>query len=501
MEDNDTLQQAKPLGAGVTLERRACNKSALDEDWYQIDVVPGTLLSVELLYENSHGSLELTLHDATGATLSPALGELVSDHTVFAPTQTPVYARVAVSSGQIATNLSYGIVVSTTEGACDNDIVFEPNDTPAMAKLVQTGVYETIICPGDRDYFSISAGTNQTIVAELDFQHSYGDLDIALYDSTGKRVATSETDSSQERIVYHVKELSSYILEVKGYQGAINTAELRLSVVPTNTLCFEDGFSPNHVLAQSQLLPENQYGPLLICGGKQDWFKIDVNTKETVLVYAYPLVYNGGVLDLKVYHDPQAAQPVPDTMPPDEQKLFPPDAVKHKSLKGADGGVWFKVSTPGVATFPYLLAFSVYDPAGACVNDRFGSNNTPKEALEVSADEGFVTRLKICGPGDDWFKIKGKAFEELFVYVFGFPSEKPLLTASLHKYVDPQGTGSTGNGPTAIEPSVLVQVDQGVQTTNGVELRFLPDKNEDFYIHVRGGGLISYHYDLVFGSE
>ena len=291
-------------------------------------------------------------------------------------------------------------------------------------------------------------------------------------------LASSETASSDERVLFNATENTTVYIEVRGFHGNINTGNLNLVVTPTSSLCFEDTFSPNHNIDAALLLPENAYGPLQICANKEDWFRLDVNAGEEVGVYAVPSQVMGGLIDLQVFHDKNGLLPVGQT----EKQL---DAVLNTSTRTEAGTIWWRVKTSGIFTFGYYIQFWAIDPGGPCLEDRYFPNTTPKSALQVPNELGFVTRLKMCAGNDDWFKIKSKAFEELFVYVFGFSDEIPQLQATLYKY---QGEN-------------LVLVDVGQPTTSGVELITLPEANEDYYIKVEGPGNITYHYDLVIGGQ
>ena len=128
--------------------------------------------------------------------------------------------------------------------------------------------------------------------------------------------------------------------------------------------------------------------------------------------------------------------------------------------------------------------FYATDPPGFCQDDRFSPTTTPQTALKLSNEVGFVTRLKICPGGEDWFKIDGEAFNELYVYVYGFSDESPL-TARLVQ----------------IDDNIQSIVVDGQWTTNGVELLYLPEENREYYIHVMGALGSTHHYDLVIGID
>lgn len=102
--------------------------------------------------------------------------------------------------------------------------LFEPNNTPDTAAPVTGGTYQGLwICEGDEDYFEIMSGGSFTV--SIQFQHSVGDLDMALYQGTSQ-VAISQGTSDTETIS---AEAGTYILRVYGYNGAQGEYSLSLA--------------------------------------------------------------------------------------------------------------------------------------------------------------------------------------------------------------------------------------------------------------------------------
>lgn len=101
--------------------------------------------------------------------------------------------------------------------------VFEPNNNPNEAAAIQSGTYEELqICDGDEDNFAIEASGDFTV--RIEFTHSAGDLDMALYQG-GEQVKISQSTADQETITAGA---GSYVLRVYGYNGATNAYRLVL---------------------------------------------------------------------------------------------------------------------------------------------------------------------------------------------------------------------------------------------------------------------------------
>ncbi len=483
LENNDELATAVTLEPGVTYDLRMCSEACTETDWWKIDAQPGAIVGVELLHDPTQGGLQVTLHDATGAQVAPLPGEDPTTRVVISPETSPVYAQIKCPPGAKPGDQTYGVVVSRTFGGCPND-QYEPNDSletapTLLSASVKSLTTDTVICPADRDFIAVPAWPAESIVVDLDFQHSFGDLDLRLYDADGKLVARSETATSSERVVWHVQEADTYTIEVFGYNGQVNTGRLAVDVVPTATLCFEDNLAPNQHAATATLLPENVYFDLLVCSGKEDWFRVDVNAGETLQIVAQPFWPDGAELEIVAFDDDDGKQILGNAIEPDA-----PGQARWVANRPEAGPIRWQVRTKDQFTTAYDMAFGVADPPGECLDDRFSPTNTVKSALDVDSEAGFVTRLKICPGGEDWFRIQGEAFEELFVFVFGFPNEEPLK-ASLHRFDGPD----------------LLHVMDGEQTSNGVAIVHLPEDNHEFYIHVQGVPGALHHYDLVMFIE
>lgn|GEM_PF-1367525 len=475
MEPNDTVQTAQVVSAGVTLDLRSCPGPS-SSDFYEVPVGPDTTVTASILHEASHGELGISIHDVSGGQLAPPAGSAATKSVTYTLTKGPAFLRVSTPPGSPPAEQTYGLVIYTSQGGCPLDSL-EINDNAALSPFVGSGAHTLTVCPGDQDWLKVSANAGETLILDLAFQHQYGDLDLRLYDSTQSAVAQSETATSDEHILYSSTTTGVYYVQVYGYQGQHNTGTLNIQKVPTNTLCVADMFSPNHSLASAMLLPENIYLDMSICPGKDDWYQLDVNAGERLGVAVAPSFLTVGALQIQMFQDGAGLFPI-GTLTTENSLV----ELKSPSLK--PGSVWWRVWTPGGTTFYYDMGFFVDDPPGSCKDDRFSPTTTPKAALKLSNQVGFVTRLKICPGGEDWFKIDSEAFNELYVYVYGFSNEAPLSAQLVQ-----------------IDNNVQSVVVQGEWTTNGVELLYLPEENREYYIHVMGAPGAIHHYDLVIGID
>jgi V8-like Glu-specific endopeptidase len=104
---------------------------------------------------------------------------------------------------------------------------FEPNDSFATSRNFGTLRDAThsglnIHASGNDDYFRFAAGASGTLNLGLSFNHSLGDVDVALLNAAGTVIASSTGTTNTETIIFGLTRGSTYGIRVYGYQGATN---------------------------------------------------------------------------------------------------------------------------------------------------------------------------------------------------------------------------------------------------------------------------------------
>lgn len=79
----------------------------------------------------------------------------------------------------------------------------------------------------DVDFFRFSVAKTTSVEVSLSFQHSVGDLDLVLYNSSGAVVKVSEGTSNLESIKQTISS-GEYTIKVYGYRGATGAYQLTL---------------------------------------------------------------------------------------------------------------------------------------------------------------------------------------------------------------------------------------------------------------------------------
>ncbi len=108
------------------------------------------------------------------------------------------------------------------------DDQYEENDSlVAAANLGTLSAVKTIsnlVMADSQDWFRFTmsgAGTTSDYVS-IQFTHSQGDLDLAVYNSSGQRVRVSEGTVNNERVSLNGLAAGAYYVKVLGYRGVSN---------------------------------------------------------------------------------------------------------------------------------------------------------------------------------------------------------------------------------------------------------------------------------------
>ncbi len=111
---------------------------------------------------------------------------------------------------------------------------YEDNDTCGAARKVTPGTYRNLqICSGDDDYFAVDLQAGDALTMDILFSHDLGDLDVTLYDADClTTLDTSHSTSDNERVAHTAAADVTAKLRVYGYQGAENSYEIVVNVLP-----------------------------------------------------------------------------------------------------------------------------------------------------------------------------------------------------------------------------------------------------------------------------
>jgi len=235
-EQNDTQTAARNLGTlsgPLTISNLVMADSA---DWYKFTATtkPGATDSVSISLQNSQGDLDVAIYNAYGQRLrysgTTNNTERVSLSGLSSGTY---YIRVYGYLG--ATNPNYSLSVNLARPLGDD--AYENNDTLATARdlgtLNSALTLSTLVMADGHDWYKFSmsgSGTSSDFVA-VSSSSTQGDLDLELYNSSGTRLAVSQSPTDSEQISLSGRSAGTYYVHVLGYNNA-TTPSYSLQIDP-----------------------------------------------------------------------------------------------------------------------------------------------------------------------------------------------------------------------------------------------------------------------------
>jgi hypothetical protein len=414
LEDNDSAATASPLGTlAGTVTQTGLSIEARDDDWFRFSLASpgrsGDALSIA--FTHTAGDLDLALYDATGANrLAVSQGVTDGESISLAGLAAGAYsARVFGYNG--ASNASYSLTASAPAVAAIAGDRFENNDSAGTATSLgilsgTTVERELSIEAGDPDWFRIILGSSGRSgdAVSIAFTHSRGDLDLALYDSSGSnRIAASQGMGDSEQVSLAGLAPGSYLVQVYGFNGAANPSyALTASLAQTGTLSGdrrENDDTPATATMLGTVAGTVVEEGLNITAADPDWFRFTLaSAGRSGDAVSIAFNHSAGDLDLALY-----------------------DASGSNRLARSQGvGNGESISLTGLPAGTYLAQVYGYErasnPAYAltvtaapaqATGDRFENNDSPATATDLRTINGSLSEANLSvETGDpDWFRF------------------------------------------------------------------------------------------------
>ncbi|HVV83057.1 MAG TPA: pre-peptidase C-terminal domain-containing protein, partial [Kofleriaceae bacterium] len=176
-------------------------------------------------------------------------------------------------------------------GSCTNmpvcmDDTFENNDTRAQANAqpaITPMTYHLVSCPladgsnDDEDWLKFVIAADASVTFTLNGT-SVSDLDLAIYDSAGTRLASATGPTSMETIT-HCLTPGTYFVRVYAFgAGAMNAYTLTYAktAMACTVACTDDGHEQDDDLAHARSITYPTYTSTMnqICANDDDWYKV-----------------------------------------------------------------------------------------------------------------------------------------------------------------------------------------------------------------------------------
>ncbi len=428
-EDNDTGATATNLRtiSGTTTEA-ALSIEANDPDWYRFTLASAgrTGDKVSVSFNHALGDVDMVLYDSAGTTVIAGSYSTSNLEEISLAGLAAGNYLVRVYGYNGAANPDYTLSVSAAPSLIPRDR-FEDNDTGATATDLRTISGTTTeaalsIEANDPDWYRFtlaSAGRTGDKVS-VSFNHALGDVDIALYDSTGTTVITGSYGTSNlEEISLAGLAAGNYLVKVYGYNGAANP-DYTLSVSAAPSLIPRDRFEDNDTGATATNLRTisgtTTEAALSIEANDPDWYRFTLasagRTGDKVSVsFNHAL----GDVDMVLY-DSAGTTVIAGS--------YSTSNLEEISLAGlAAGNYLVKVHGYNGATNPdYALSVTSAPVAGLSA-DQWESNNTSGQATVIRETAQTFSGATITSADQDWFTFtlpqSGGAADRVTVHAAG----------------------------------------------------------------------------------
>ncbi|MBU1534632.1 PPC domain-containing protein, partial [Myxococcota bacterium] len=217
--------------------------------------------------------------------------------------QDPITGSSGVSRRQcIPITGTCGSSVSCTDDSYEDNDSLSPS-LPLMGNISETGLK---MCSdpstgyADEDWYRLSLGTTTLSLFEIMFQHGLGDLDLELYNGSGTMLSNSLSVTNNESIIECLP-AGEYYVAVYSWDLNLNQTYGMTFDLVENGCCADDALEGNNDYQNAMPVLGGDYlDDLTICEGDEDWFAIDLNAGDLLLV---SLLFDQNTMDqdLDVY--------------------------------------------------------------------------------------------------------------------------------------------------------------------------------------------------------
>ncbi|MBN2473844.1 MAG: PKD domain-containing protein, partial [Pirellulales bacterium] len=223
-EPNDSFDQAFDLVAGPQGHSSLSIHEADNDDYYVWEATNTSWLSVAIQFSHRAGDLDLYVYNANR--------QLLDSSTT---TTDDEGCGVQAYAGQ-----TYYVRVHGYKGATSPDYLlqlhgdfpipqdrFEPNDSLAQARYLgssdRTEEDLTIHLAGELqsndDYFRWTSPTDGTVAVDARFVHALGDLQLEIFDASGRLLDESTSHTDNERVTATAQPGQTFFIHVYGFAG------------------------------------------------------------------------------------------------------------------------------------------------------------------------------------------------------------------------------------------------------------------------------------------
>lgn len=237
------------------------------------------------------------LQCASGACIAAPFPFCAGDCAACSP---PASCRdVTTVAGRVLRRCAPPNLNCSSAGTCTTDDRFEDNDSWTAARAIAADVHGGLaICPGDEDYFYLTAATSGTLEVLIDgWNADTTDIDLQLLRADGAPLRTSAGIEAFETIAACV-DAGRHGIRVWGFMNDSGPYDLTVDFT-RGSCCADDALEDNDSFGAATRIPTA--GTIMngrICAGDEDWFVVWAEAGQRL---SADLLIDGGDLDLELY--------------------------------------------------------------------------------------------------------------------------------------------------------------------------------------------------------
>ncbi|MFO0806899.1 MAG: pre-peptidase C-terminal domain-containing protein [Gemmataceae bacterium] len=403
-EPNNTLGTAMYLGRAGNLNFGGLNIESGDTDYisFRLDSTAGSGHTVGIDMASGSGDLDIELFNSSGTSLGTSAGTGSTERISLSGRAAGTYVLKIYGFNGATGNYSFVVQGPSFSGG---DFL-ESNDTAGTAFATRNivGGFNmngmSIHSSTDVDWYRmqlLDTGTSAS-VAQINFTHANGDLDMTVYRADGTTVVGSSTGTSNsESVSLNGQPAGTYYVKVYGFNGATNSYSMTFNgpAAPSG-----DSFESNNTVATASNLGSlsavSNYSNLSIHNASDvDFYRFTTANAGAANV-SINFTHSVGDLDMVVYGSDGT------TIVGSSGGTTNTESVNFTSAAG--GTYYVKVYGYSSATGAYTMRIS---PPTGPAPDALEANNSAAAATDLGT-VGSARRDSLSihtATDEDWFKF------------------------------------------------------------------------------------------------
>lgn len=362
------------------------NGSQWNDDWYMIKLDQGEeRLRVELIFNSSEGDIDIAIYDWNYNYIGGNYSS--GDNEYFEQDIFPngiYYLKVYGDNAGNSYNLWWEDLMPYDDYLEKNGYMEENDDIGSPSRVYSEYYHKLKIVPWDEDWFEIYLNSGDIIDIRIFFNHSDGNLQLELYDRFDIMRIGSYSSNDNEFI-------SSFTIDTEGdWRIRVYHADNNSDVFyDLDIITGDDWREDNDDYWISYYVDPGFYKDLVILGGDDDWFDINLNNGDTINISIF-FNHIAGDLQLELYSPDDNTNPIRRSLSTDNNEFI--------FFAAASSGNWriHVYNRYGNSNVHYDMDIWVYRG-----DDMFEPNDDFSSAVPVGPI--YYDNLVLLHGNEDWF--------------------------------------------------------------------------------------------------